>query len=181
MPCYSLLFVEPERVFALFTRAVHWNVSEAEGWYNPFPESVFLTSLLMLSPHLHARLPSGSSLQICASPYIFCHDLSQSSFSVWCFITFGVERRCLNNPLHFREIIVSWVDAIAKSVTGNRRTERNFLQQHVLFLLLLVEATLSKGSAACNYFGLSFTRTNFNSHQQGHTSVSNYMKCVRRE
>jgi len=96
-------------------------------------------------------------------------------------MTFEVERRCLNNPLRFRETVVLWVDAIAKSVTSNRENERNFLQQHVLLLLLLVEATLSNGSAACSYFGLSLTRTNLNSHQQGHTSVSDDMKCMRRE
>jgi hypothetical protein len=134
----------------------------------------------MLSSHLHAGLPNGSSSHICASSYIFPADRSLSSFSVWRFITIEVERRCLNNPLHFREIVVSWFDAIAKSVTGSRGNERNFLKQHVLFLLLLVEATISKGSAAYNYFGLSFTRTNLSRHHLGHTCHGRHEMYVQR-
>jgi hypothetical protein len=78
-------------------------------------------------------------------------------------------------------VLERWFVALAKSVTGNRRKEINFLKPHMLCLLLLVEATISKGSAACNYLGLSFTSANPNSQHQTHKSVIDYMKCMYKE
>jgi hypothetical protein len=48
-----------------------------------------------------------------------------------------------------------------KVITGNKENERNFLLPHV-------DATISEGCAACNYFGLSFTRTHLKAPPRSH-------------